>query len=250
MRRCLIILLFVSCWLPARPELEVRFEQANQAYLNEDYPQAIALYEAILHEGYTSPGLTYNLGNAYYRRGEIGQAILYYEKTLKWRPRDANARFNLALANARIKDRIEVPPPFWLIGGYQRIVNRFSATGWAAWITAWLIIGALLWALDRIADWRRVRRAIRAGLILAGLILLLSLPLWTQRYRAENRQEYAILTFASTRCLAAPQEGSTELFIIHEGAKLQLLDREGEWFKIELLDGKQGWIAAAGVGLI
>ena len=71
-----------------------------------------------------------------------------------------------------------------------------------------------------------------------------------QRCRIETNHDYGIILEYSVRSLAAPQGSSTELFIVHEGTKVNILDQDRDWYKIELIDGKQGWIPAGSVGIV
>ncbi|MCK4297178.1 MAG: SH3 domain-containing protein, partial [Candidatus Marinimicrobia bacterium] len=79
---------------------------------------------------------------------------------------------------------------------------------------------------------------------------LVAIPQMVQRYKIETGHDYGIIIDYSVKSLAAPQRGSTELFIVHEGSKVKILEQDGNWYKIELIDGKQGWITAGGVGII
>jgi len=240
----------VPVWANDAADCQRLFEQGNAAYQNEDYLTAISHYEAALQLGYESGEIYFNLGNAYYRNGRLGLAILNYERAALYLPHDANVQFNLQLANLQIKDRVTSPPQFFLIQWGQRLVNFWPARVWAMLLTVAVLLTAGLFAVYWLIELRRGRRLLKgligAGLVIAGLLLI---PL-SLRQRLEQHPAQGIILSSGVSSLAAPQPGSTELFIVHEGTKVRLLAEDGDWYKIELLDGKQGWIRSGDLGRI
>ena len=248
------ILLFLMAGLlslqAGQAEVDLLFEQSNEAYLREDYQGAIKGYEEILSLGFESGQLYYNLGNAYYKEGHNGMAILNYERALKWLPNDDNVRFNLQLANQQVRDRIDVPPEFFLFRWYDGVVDLFTARQWVHLLAILLLLTAIGFALFWLSDRPRWRSLFRLQLITGGILLILSLPLAIQRDWRETRSDAGIVTAVSVKCHAAPHAGSTELFILHEGTKFSILEEDAGWSKIELIDGKQGWIPQDSRGVI
>ena len=233
-----------------QPAVDLLFEQSNEAYIQEDYRGAVQGYENILAMGFESGELYYNLGNAYYKQGRNGMAILNYERALKWLPNDDNVRFNLRMANQHVRDRIEVPPEFFLFRWYDAVVNLFTARQWMHLMTVILLLTAAGFALFWLCDRPRWRTLFRLQLVTGIVVLILTLPLAIQRHQWETGADAGIVTTVSVKCHAAPHEGSTELFILHEGTKFRILEEDAGWSKIELIDGKQGWIPQSGLGII
>lgn len=231
-------------------DINYLFGKGNEAYINENYTESINQYESIVASGFESGALHYNLGNAYYRLGHIGKSILNYERALKWLPNDENVIINLKLANLRVKDRIDAPPEFFLFRLYRKVVNLFSSRGWAICVTLSAIAAALSFAVSWNLDPKKFRFLIRSIMYVSIVIFLVAIPQMVQRYKIETGHDYGIIIDYSVKSLAAPQRGSTELFIVHEGSKVKILEQDGNWYKIELIDGKQGWITAGGVGII
>ena len=110
---------------------ESLFKEANQAYANENYEEAISKYQSILKEGYESTSVYYNLGNSHYKLNNVGPSVYYFEKALKLDPNDADVTNNLAYARQMTIDAIDEVPKT----GVSKIVNSVIATlsvnGWA-----------------------------------------------------------------------------------------------------------------------
>jgi tetratricopeptide (TPR) repeat protein len=244
----LILLLTGSCL--AKDTADFYFQKGNESYLAENYTDAIQQYESVLANGFESSELYYNLGNAYYKIGRLGKSILNYERAIQRSPKDKNIQFNLRLANLRVKDRIDIPPEFFLFRWYRALVRAFSISGWAWLLTLIFLLTSGLVVIQLVLNpvklQRYLRRAAITGLVIGALVLGLLL----ERQHLETSHSYAIIISPSTQSLAAPQSGSTELFIVHEGTKVRVLDRDADWLKVELIDGKQGWIAAPDLEII
>jgi tetratricopeptide (TPR) repeat protein len=236
----LLIVLLTGQIFAAQTDYIALMEQANAAYQGGNYQEAIRLYQNILQEGVISGELCYNLGNAYFRLGDMGRAILYYERAQRLLPRSESVSFNLRLANFYIKDRIDVPPPFFLYRWYQHLTNSLTARGWGFLFSLLLFLSALLILGYHFIELKftRVMKKIAILLAVGGLVVLTP---FISRYNYEANSHEAIVISPVVTCLAAPQPGSTELFVVHSGTKVKVLGSDGEWYKIELLDGKQGW---------
>jgi len=226
------------------------FEKGNAAYQNENYSEAIDQYQSVLALGLESGSLYYNLGNAYYRTGAIGLAILNYERALKWLPNDENVRFNLKLANLTVKDRIDPPPEFFLFRWIRQATNLLSSRGWGLLVGIFIGIASIDIAILIIAEVKRLRTFLKYLTGISVVIVIISMAGMIPRHRIETGKNVGIIIHYSVQSLAAPQEGSTELFVVHEGTKVAILDKDGDWLKIELIDGKQGWIPADDLGII
>ena len=107
-----------------------KFQAANARYNDSDYIGAIQLYEEIVSEKWQSGYLYYNLGNSYFRAGMVGQSIWAYNKALKLSPRFENIKYNLEIANSKIKDRVTLPPEFFLVDFYIQLKNYFTFFEW------------------------------------------------------------------------------------------------------------------------
>jgi len=110
-----ILLLYFSggsCFAADKPSAEELYFEANRAYKEDRYPEAIDGYLQLIGQGYVNGHLYYNLGNAYFRAGQIGRAILNYKRARLLIPRDADLNFNLHYALDQTQDAISADQNF------------------------------------------------------------------------------------------------------------------------------------------
>lgn len=216
--------------------------QANEAYRNGDYVRAVELYEQSGEQDGTSAAYFYNLGNAYYKSGLYPRAILNYERALLLDPGNDDVRFNLEMAQARIADKIEPLGTFFLDQWFTTLRNLFSSNVWAVIaVVAFLIFLAgvvVYFFVDRVV-WRKI------GFFASLLALLITIG--ANRFAAVQKQqltqrESAIVFAPTIIAKSSPSESGTDLFVLHEGTKVYIVDRVGEWSEIRLEDGNRGWI--------
>lgn len=220
-------------------DTEAIFEQANQAYSEENYAQAIEKYEAVLKQGFESAELYYNLGNAHYKSRHIAAAVLNYERALELDPGFEDAQYNLQLANLRVKDNVEAVPDLLLVQGVKNLVRGFSSGQWAkiAVILFWLAVAlgvAFLYVNIPLA-----KRISFFGGILLVLASLFAFGVSLKRLDAERSNQFAIILSPNVYVKDAPS-GKTDLMILHEGAKVRLVEEIGNWAKIRIDDANVG----------
>ncbi|HHM21895.1 MAG TPA: tetratricopeptide repeat protein [Bacteroidetes bacterium] len=216
------------------------FEKANDAYQAGRFEEAIELYEQVAAPGFRSPELEYNLGNAYYRAGKTGKAILHYERALLLSPGDEDVLYNLRLARQKVQSR-EHLPDFFLIKWWKTMRMAFSSAAYA-------LIGLLLWwaGFAGLSLWltgkdptKRQRSLVAGGL--AILISLLPLALSWSRARFENNTRTGIVVSGQASLKSAPDEAGSELLQLYEGEKVQLLSQLGQYYLLRLSNGEKGW---------
>ena len=212
----------------------------TDAYKAKNYDQAITAYQTLLSDGYHTANVYYNLGNCYYKTEQISLAILNYERALRLAPSDDDIRFNLKLANLKIVDHVVPVPQLSIVTGWHSFVASRSSKTWAicSVVCAWLALVAMALYLF-IASIRRI--AFYTGVSLIVLVLFFGYLGYAQRH-AEYGAGQAILTVSNTNIKSAPDATSTDLYMIHEGVKLDILDKVGHWSKVRLADGKVGWV--------
>lgn len=225
-------------------------QQGNEAYSKGDYAAAVEAYNAILDNGMHSADLYYNLGNAYYRQEELGLAILNYERALHLKPHFRDAQENLDLAYSKTEDKIDSLPQIFLVEWAQEVVDWFSPTGWLAIL---LVLVALLGALSILFfvsnNYARRKRSLLTGIVV-GAILLLTIGCTIASHRQFNRHDKAIITSPMIVVKGSPETHSIDKMILHEGTKVKIEETLGDWHKIVIADGNNGWIEAADVTII
>ena len=250
MKRLLMIALTIFGSVASAQEVTLQFEQGNQLYRIGDYQQAAAFYEKIVGNGYESPALFYNLGNAYFKLKNIPGAILNYERALLLAPHDDDIAYNLSLANLRIIDRIEPIPQLFFVEWWHLFVAMFSATTWATVAVMFLWCGAVSGTIFLFVRQSIVRRFSFFIALICVLIFLTSSLSMVEQNQHEQTDQAAIVFAPSVSVKSSPDAQSTDLFVLHEGVKVELLDTVGDWKKIRLADGKVGWVRSDTIQII
>lgn len=233
---------------------ESTWEQAAQAYRDQQYKQSIALYESLvtsaLEEQRESAQLYYNLGNAYFRDNQLGKAILSYERAHLLDPGDGDIRHNLRFANARTEDRIIPTSKLFLTNWFNGVRDLFSSNTWATMAVIFfvLFIGCVaLFFFLRIL-WVR-KTAFYAGLVLLLFTGITNAFAFSQKKERVQR-DAAIVMVAAARANASPDVNSNHLFELHEGTKVTIRSSDGDWFEIEIANGSVGWMRKENVEII
>ena len=223
-------------------EQERTIEQANQSYSNGDFETAISQYESVVNAGYESSGLYFNLGNAYFKMNNVPAAILYYEKARKLDPADENILFNLELANSRIVDKMEPLPEFFLKTWWKSARNLFTSDQWAKTgiiCFVFLLMSASVFIVSRAIILRKL--SFYSGLVFL-VIMFVSLVFSISSYRDYSRKSTAIIFTPTVTVKSSPNESSVDLFVIHEGTKVLIMDHVEGWSEVRLANGNVGWI--------
>ena len=222
------------------------WNDANAAYAEGRWDAAASGYEMISDMGLESAALYCNTGNAYAKSGNVPMAILYYERALKADPSYEDAAYNLELMNTRIQDRIDPVPEFFLKKWLSAISYIMNSDAWA--IVSLVLLGLtlamfLLFLLAPSVAGRRTG-------FFVGLVLLVfmsfALGFSISQKKTYMNADKAIVMRPVVSVKSSPStESSKDLFILHEGTKVTVLDQVGTWNNISLADGRQGWLPAS-----
>jgi len=225
-------------------------QTANEYYKNNRYQLAIEEYNKLLLDGYEGTSLYYNLGNAHYRLGKIGFAILYYEKALKLSPNDEDVKHNLALSKLNLKDKVDTLPPFFIFNIWEGLLASFSVTGWTIIVYIFFILvllASIAYFFSRNVTEQRISFFTGVGLT---TILILTIILLTVKMNKEFNVKDGIIVETSVVVKSSPDYSAKDSFQIHEGLKVRLDDQVDDWVKIRLDDGKIGWIMQKSIKII
>ena len=224
---------------------------ANEAYAQERWEDAVNDYTAIAEASMESAPLWCNLGSAWYKSGNLGKAILCYERALKLDPSYEDARYNLELLNAMKLDRLESVPELILVTWMKNLGRTLDSDSWAVCFLVFLVLAlamVLLFILGSSATSRR------AGFFTGVVCLLLavaslSFSLW-QKNEYMKADKAIIMKPVSSVKSSPSGDSAKDLFVLHEGTKVQVLDNVGGWSNIELSDGRQGWLPSSDIEII
>ncbi len=250
-----VLALLLPAAIPARAmtdaELTGLWNSGSEAYNAGHYDLAAEAWQKMIDDGIVSADLYYNAGNAFFKDGKYGRAVLCYERALKLDPSDKDIRYNLEYARGFVTDKIDVVPEF-IFKTWMREVSRiFSSNAWA-WISIVLFAAFLALLLLFLLGGSAAER--RSGFFcgIVALVLSLSALGFSLSLKRESLREDAAIVMATvTSVRSAPSaETSTELFILHEGTRVEIREQISGWDNIRLSDGREGWLPAKDLEII
>ena len=251
MKKYILVFMLLLCatWVYANENIQL-WNKANDAYSMGQYESALAYWLQIEDSGEHSYKLYCNIGNAYYKTGSMGKAVLYYEKALKLNPAGEDAKINLQIAKLQTLDKIEVVPEFILTTWIKDIRNMMSSDSWAYVALGLFAVVALLMLLFKFAPTVGQRKF---SFVLACIVFLFAIfaVIFAANLRANaNSEDQAIVMVPVSNVKSAPNATGNNLFILHEGSKVEILEEAGKWCRIEISDGRQGWMQKNDVDVI
>ena len=222
--------------------LQALWDEANTAYLNGDYRAAIEVYEQIVDRGYSSAKLCYNLANAYFKEGSIGPSILYYNRALRLQPGDEDVRYNLAVAEAQTRDRIEEIPEFFVATWLRALRHTMGCTAWSVVSLVLLVVLLGLLLLYLLAQRIGLRKVGFYGTLAAFVLLVCTMWFAALERREILRSDEAIVMVTASAVKSSPDHAATDLFVLHEGTKVTVTAELDEWRERTVADGKNARI--------
>ena len=220
------------------------FMEAHKYYNEEKYDQAASLYEELIQSGIRNGEIYYNLGNSYFKMGMLGKAILSYRLAELYNPRDEDLQANLRYARQLTKDKIEEKQflPF-----IKEFCFWYSKLNLKELMIVFLIVHGIFWIVATIRTfWKKEHQNL---ILLTNLVLViiigcsLTLKMYNRTYNIEG----VVLTKELT-VRSGNGTNNTALFQLHDGAEFKIIKQDEGWIKIELKDGKRGWVESEWVG--
>lgn len=216
---------------------EDQLDTAAQAYEAADYQTAIELYQGVIADGFTNAAILHNLGNSYYESNQLGHALLNYRRAQRLEARDSEISQRIALIRAQRADfqRDEV---YWL----DRLASSTISTLTLVELT---YITLILWCasfglLAFLIVTRRTVINLTLGII--GGVTLILFVLLVSRSFVETQRPAAIVVALSTEVFSGPGTGYLAMFELFSAAEARVIGQDDEWTKIQLPDGRQGWV--------
>ncbi len=252
MRMAILIALVAVAAHPLTAAAQADFYvEGNRLYQEGDFAGALEAYESILDAGFESGDLHFNTGNAYFKLGDLGRAILHYERARRLLPADEGVLANLALARTLTVDEVEALPRFWVLSAWDWWVGLLSRN-LLLLVVAFSYLGGMVGVVALIMR-RGTSVALWGGrMALVGGVLTLVLGLnLVVRELGLSRAEEAVVLAAEVPVRSAPSEdGDLTVFTVHEGTKVRIDRRSDEWAEVVLEDGKVGWLKLEAVETI
>ncbi|MAI85693.1 MAG: hypothetical protein CMF99_00670 [Candidatus Marinimicrobia bacterium] len=222
-------------------DYQLLFGEANDFFINKNYKRSIELYEQIIESGQENSTVFYNLGNAYYRLGDIGQAIWAYRNAKRLSPRDKDITHNLKIAEAKKIDRINSPPLFILHDFYRKIKSSIT-------IFELIFLGGILFFILSLLWIKQSFSGKRNGLlknifqIFVALIIIVHIFILDMVFEKKRIINEAIIV-EKFDAQSGPFFGDNKvLFQINKGSDVEVLEEKNDWSEIILIDGKKGWV--------
>ncbi len=217
-------------------------DKAAKSYNNMQFTDAITQYEKIIASGYESYSLYYNLGNAYFRNNEQAQAILNYEKALKIAPNSEDIQHNIEVVNSKLTDKVETIPELFYVRWWKQLLNLMDIDTQSILNIVLFTLGLSLIAVYIAAN----NLAVRKISFWTGITLLFFFGVGSisasERNHYLTEQHEAIVFTQTVNIKSSPDENSKDIFVLHEGTKVKLLDVVANWQEIRISNGSVGWI--------
>jgi tetratricopeptide (TPR) repeat protein len=223
----------LTCGAASNPD--AAFDAANKLYAENKFAEAAAAYEGLAQSGSVSPALLFNLGNAHYKAGHVGQAIAAYRRAAQLAPRDTDLRANLQFV------RSQVQGPTLRPGGLSARLALMSLNEWtgAAAAGLWLTFGLLAARQFKPA----LGIPLRTWTRLAIVVTVLCVASLAMALNSHASGRLVVVTAREATVRISPLEGAPKAFSANDGAELRVLDRKGDW--LQITDGSRlnGWVS-------
>ena len=237
--------------LAAAPALPVSAQTASPdslwnagrvCYENGSWENAVKAWSAIVESGVANAELYYNIGNACYKLSDYAGAVLNFERALKQDPSFSDARYNLEYVNSLLTDRIESVPEFFLKTWYRELSWTFRSGVWAVLGILFFAIFLALILLFLLSGRIGVKKACFFSSIPVLVLCILMMSLSFYQKSCSVSDDRAVVMSAVSSVKSAPGDSSVDLFVLHEGTVVTVLETVGNWINVELSDGRQGWM--------
>ena len=226
-------------------------QEADSLYAKERYEAAAAVYQKVIDKYGVAPELFYNLGNCYYKLDETAKAILNYERAQLLDPSDSDIKANLALARAKTTDKVTPASEMFFVSWWRGLANMMKISDWmVVAFTAFvlMLVGILVYAFMSVVRYRKI--GAYGALACLAISVVANLSALSQ-YMTVIHRDYAIVMTPAVTVKSSPSGSSTDLFVIHEGSKVEVLDSSmKEWREVKLEEGKVGWVRVTDLEVI
>jgi tetratricopeptide (TPR) repeat protein len=227
----LIVFLFTSTGFAA--DVSSGFDSANKLYEEGKFSEATAAYEQLIQSGTTSSAIYFNLGNAYFKSGELGHAIAAYRDAQTIAPRDPDVRANLEFVRARVQNPTLTP------NRWQQFLAVLTVNEWA------MITAAVLWiwlALLIVLQFRPQLKPSLRMFLWCGTCALVALAFFLGAASSSSSMKTAIVIAPDAVIHNGPLDATPTRATIHDGAEVSVIDTKNDWLQVQVDSQRVGWI--------
>lgn len=226
----------------ANQSIDSLWVQANKAYEQAYYQEAVTYYENLIDSNWQSENLYFNLANAYFKTGQKGKSIVYYEKLLQLNPNHSNAKQNLAYVNQHLENQIEKLPDLFFVQWAKSIVHWLSSNTWAYFCIAfgWLALFAFgFYLFAPSVGKKKIAFTAFLSLALFGFCSFIFAEIVAEKI---FKTQYIVLIKENTYSKTAPSLQSQDAVQLFEGEKLKVSDQTEDFYKVKLDNGSKVWV--------
>ena len=237
-----LILIAPFVHIVAQTEHIDKFKQGVEFYSEGNFEKAADVWTELYNTGYRSAALHYNIANAHFKNANLPKAILFYERAHLLAPLNEDINYNLQIARTFITDRFQEIPEIFFVKWFNIAALLVSSNSWA-------IIGIIAFVICLIATSLYIYSAKYLHKVIGFwtavfclVISLTSVVLSSKNNSLVNDSRKAIIFSSAVSGKSSPDASGSDLFILHEGTKVSVERKVGEWLEIRLSDGNKGWI--------
>lgn len=226
-------------------------QEADNAYAREQYQKASQIYSQLLQKGGKSPELFFNLGDCYYRMGDMTKAVISFQRARQLAPGDKKIRHNLRLAQSKLTDQIAPQSEMFFVTWTKDWRDAKTADGWAV---SGIVAFILLLAFTAVYLFGQKVWLRKTGFFAALFCLFLTIVYNVFAFQVKalvNDTPLAVVTAAAMNVNSTPSPTSNKLFELHEGTSVRVIDNSmKDWKEVKLQDGRTGWVRASQLEMI
>ena len=223
------------------------FKKGNQAYGRANYTEALTSYKQVVNSGYKSAALYFNMGNAYYRTDEIPSALLYYEKAHRISPGDDDVNFNIRLTNLKTTDKIDEVPELFINRWWRNFILAIPLNTVAALSIIIALLASALLIFYLFTQSVIIKKASFFTALSLFILTFVMIFIGNRQSAYFEKHHQAIIFTGTVVVKSSPAGISKNLFTLHEGTKVDVLETNNKHLRIKLANGTEGWISIADI---
>jgi len=228
-----VVIFFLLTLAGFAADVSAAFDSANRLYEQGKFADAAAAYQKIIQSGSVSSAVYFNLGNAYFKSGQLGRAIGALREAENLTPRDPDVRANLQFVRARVQG------PTGSAASWQRWLSGLTLNEWAV-VTAvivWLWLGLLI-----LIQFRPVLKQSVRGLLWCGAVVILLFGGCTYAAWSGESTKTAVIIAPDAVVHNGPLDEAPAAATVHDGAELTVLDTKNDWLQVQVDAKRVGWV--------